>query len=576
MRKQFNYYEVGHIEDSTSLYHSVLRSRGLTEEKVNLLVNTPKECMEDWKHLSNVEQGVDLLIEAVNEDWEIGLLVDCDVDGITSSAQFYRYLTKYKPNVKITLLHHNGKQHGLSDDITVPNNIQLLCILDAGSNDIEQEKELVAKGVKILVIDHHLIEDGWEEIENVVLINNQQSPNYVNKSISGSGVTYKFLKAMDSRLGVNLADDYIDLAGMGCLGDIMDGTELDTRYIMNCAIDMDIVKNPFMKLLIQEKILKNGKLNLTSLAWNVIPTINSVMRLGTMQERLAVFNAFISDEDEVIKEGLKKANSCKSRQDRQKKKALEMCKQYIEDNKLTEYPIIAIDVTNLYDDSGLNGVVANALGSEYNRPIVVVGGKEEVVRGSCRNTNEELLSNFKEWCMQSGLFEMAMGHEQAFGSMVKKDNLQKIMDLGKQQLGTSTEIEKTYAVEKAIDFSKLNKKDVVAIGKLEDLWCTNIKEPIFLIKNVKINSAKVERLGSRNNVLRFKVGDFVFIKMFLSNDFYDRITLKDKKAFGSVNLKMDVLCKFKANEWEGNITPQMEIIDILSEEDNAVDLSDIF
>lgn len=576
MTKQFNYYEVGDIQDSTSLYHSVLRSRGLTEEMVNLLVNTPKECVEDWRHLQNIDKGVDLLIEALENDWKIGLLVDCDVDGLTSSAQFYRYLLKCKPSSQITLLHHNGKQHGLSEDITVPKDIQLLCVLDAGSNDIKEEKELVAKGVKILVIDHHLIEDNWEEIEDVVLINNQQSPNYKNKSISGSGVTYKFLKAMDNRLGVNLADNYIDLAGMGCLGDIMDGTELDTRYLMNCSVNIDMIKNPFMKLLIQEKILKNGKLNLTSLAWNVVPTINSVMRLGSMQERLAIFNAFISDDEEVIKEGLKKANSCKSRQDRQKKKALEMCKQYIEENGLTEYPIIAIDVTDLYDDSGLNGVVANALGSEYNRPIVVVGGREEIARGSCRNMNEELIPNFKEWCTQSGLFEMAMGHESAFGTMVKRGNLQKIMELGKEQLGTSTEINKTYAVEKVIDFSKLTKKDVVSIGKLEDLWCTNIKEPIFLVKNVKINSAKVERLGSRNNVLRFKVGDFTFIKMFLSGEFYDKITLKDKKAFGSINLKMDVLCKFKANEWEGNITPQMEIIDIMSEEDTVVDLSDIF
>ena len=576
MKKQFNYYEVGHIEDSTSLYHSVLRSRGLTEEDVNLLINTPIECVEDWRHLNNIDKGVDLLVEALENDWKIGLLVDPDCDGVTSSAQFYRYLIKCKPDIKITLLHHSGKQHGLSDDIAIPKDIQLLCILDAGSNNIKEEKELVDRGVKVLVIDHHLIEEDWEEVRGVVLINNQQSPKYKNKSISGSGVTYKFLKAMDNKLGANFAEDYIDLAGMGCLGDIMDGTVLDTRYIMNCSVNINMIKNPFMKLLIQEKILKSGKLNLTSLAWNVIPTINSVMRLGTMQERLAVFNAFISDDEQVIKDGLKKANSCKSRQDRQKKKALEMCKQYIESNNLTEYPIIAIDVTDLYDDSGLNGVVANALGSEYNRPIVVVGGRDEIVRGSCRNTNEELIPNFKEWCTNSGLFEANLGHENAHGCIIKKDNLQKIMELGKEQLGTSTEIEKTYAVEKAIDFSKLNKKDVIAIGKLEDLWCTNIKEPIFLVKNVKINSAKVERLGSRNNVLRFKVGDFTFIKMFLSGEFYDRITLKDKKAFGSINLKMDVLCKFKANEWEGNVYPQMEVIDITSEEDSIVDLSDIF
>ena len=375
---------------------------------------------------------------------------------------------------------------------------------------------------------------------------------------------------------MGIADDYRDLAGMGCLADIMDSTELDTRYLMNCSVDPSIIVNPFLKMIIHDKILKkNDELNLTTLAWNVIPCVNSTMRLGTMEERKALFNAFISDDEEVIANGIKKASSCKSRQDRLKKKALEQCKSYIEDNGLTEYPVIAVDVTDLFDDSGLNGVVANALSNEYNRPILVVGRNNEINRGSCRNANETMISDFRSWCKNTELFELCAGHDNSFGIEIKKENIQKVMEKAKEDFGLAVDTEKTYLVERVLDFGELDKKDVIAIGELSQLWATNVKEPIFLIKNVRINSSKIEKKGSRNNVLYFKVGDFTFMKMFLSGEFFDRITLKDKKSFGSINLKMDVLCKFKKNVWDEKAYPQLEIIDIVSQEDKPT-IEDIF
>lgn len=574
MIKSFNYHEVGKREDYDSLYTSVLKTRNI-EEVVEQLLNTPRTALESWEHLSLINEGIELLVQALEEGWVIGLVVDCDNDGIASSAELYRYIKRIYPNADIRIIHHKGKQHGLSNDINIPKEVQLLVLPDAGTNDIKQQKALVEQGLKILNIDHHELSEGWEEVEGVITVNPQNSPNYKNKSISGSGVTYKFLQALDYRLDLSLADDYRDLAGMGCLADIMDSTELDTRYLMNCSVDLSIIKNPFLKLMIQEKILKYNELNLTTLAWNVIPCINSTMRLGTMLEREAVFNAFILDEEEILKDGMKKASSCKSRQDRLKKKALEQCKAYIEEQNLTEYPIIALDVTDIFDDGGLNGVVANALANEYNRPILIVGGENEVNRGSCRNSNEGVVEDFRAWCADSGLFELNEGHSNAFGVEIKKENVRKVMELAKQNFGDSKEIEKLYKVERAIDFSELDKKDVIAIGGLSELWATNIKEPIFLIKNVRINSSKVEKKGSRNNVLYFKVDDFTFMKNFLSGEFYDRITLKGLKSFGSVNLKMDILCKFKRNEYGGKVYPQLEIIDAVSEEDK-LEFYDLF
>lgn len=575
----FKYREIGEILAEESLVESVLRTRGLSRAKVNALLNAQKEDMEDWQHLDNIKEGAKMLIRHIRQGNLIGLLVDCDNDGIASGAEMYNYLKEYNPNIEIKVFLHKAKQHGLSYDVfdtIAKSGIKLLLVPDAGTNDIEEQKKLVNLGIDILNIDHHNYADEWEKVNCVITVNPQGSQNYQNKSISGSGVVYKFLQCMDEMLGINNADNYLDLAGMGCVADVMSGTEIDTRFLMNCCVDQTKIKNPFLKYLIIKKI-GSGDLNLTSMAWSIVPSINSVMRLGTQVEKESVFNAFINLEgnEEVLEQGYKKANACKSRQDRLKKNALISCTEKIEEQKLYEYPVIVLDVTNLFDDDGLNGVIANGLSETYNRPVIVIGGENEVNRGSCRNVNESMCGNFRRWCKDTGLFDLCEGHDNSFGVEIKVDNYIKIMEKAKEDFNGTVETDKTFIVEKVFNFSDLTKKEVLAIGELKDLWVTNIKEPTFLIKNVRINSSKIERCGSKNNVMRFVVGDFTFMKFFLSNALFEKVTLKNEVAFGSVNLRMDVLCKFKKNEFNEKVSPQLEVIDIYSEKDE-VSLDDIF
>jgi single-stranded-DNA-specific exonuclease len=51
---------------------------------------------------------------------------------------------------------HDGKQHGLADTINkITNDVQLVIIPDAGTNDIDEMQQLIDSGKKILCMDHH-------------------------------------------------------------------------------------------------------------------------------------------------------------------------------------------------------------------------------------------------------------------------------------------------------------------------------------------------------------------------------------------------------------------------------------
>ena len=54
-------------------------------------------------------------------------------------------------------------------------------------------------GTSVLVLDHHITDT--ELSENAVIINNQLSPNYKNKELTGAGVVYQFCRYLGLKLG---------------------------------------------------------------------------------------------------------------------------------------------------------------------------------------------------------------------------------------------------------------------------------------------------------------------------------------------------------------------------------------
>jgi single-stranded DNA-specific DHH superfamily exonuclease len=85
-------------------------------------------------------------------------VIDSDLDGITSAAILYKFLQKFYPEIECTYSLHTGKQHGLSPDIKIDEDTNLVITPDAGVNDVGQCKALCEKGIDVICLDHHIIE----------------------------------------------------------------------------------------------------------------------------------------------------------------------------------------------------------------------------------------------------------------------------------------------------------------------------------------------------------------------------------------------------------------------------------
>ena len=67
----------------------------------------------------------------------------------------------------------------------------------------------------------------------------------------------------------------------------------------------------------------------------------------------------------------------------------------------------------------LNGLIAMQLSDRYKRPTIVARLNDEgYIRGSARGLDKSELKDFKAFLNESGFFEYAQGHANAFGCSI--------------------------------------------------------------------------------------------------------------------------------------------------------------
>ena len=243
--------------NTSNVIKEVLKNRGI--EDYTKYLNLDDSVVIPYDKLDNINDAVELFMNHFNQKDKIEILVDEDPDGFCSAAMMYLYIKQMDNEYPVNyILHTRAKSHGLDDDVTVSEDTKLLIIPDAGTNDTLQCKELVSRGIDILILDHH---ESEEDNKYALIVNNQMSANYSNKDFCGAGIVYKFLQALDTETWNEFADDYLDLCALANISDVMDMRSFETRYITN--IGLLNIKNKCLQALIEaQDYSMNGKVNI--------------------------------------------------------------------------------------------------------------------------------------------------------------------------------------------------------------------------------------------------------------------------------------------------------------------------
>ena len=559
--------------------NELLKERGLTDKELDYFLNVPDDsALQDPTALDNIDEACSMFDKMINlgADDRICLVVDCDVDGFTSAAIFMKYYRHYNEDTNVMPIFHEGKGHGLADtyDTIVDAyndypNIKFVVLPDAGSNDYEYHEKLGEMGIYSLMLDHHIVEEDTKFSDYAVIVNNQSSKNYVNKDLCGAGVTWQFCRYCDRVYGKEFANQYMDLAALGIISDMMSMLSLENRYIVHTGLQ-NINNYYFQTICAKQSFSMGGKVNPTTVAFYVTPLINSLMRVGTMDEKKRCFLAFVDGHqmvechkrgaagtyEEVAIESTRECVNARSKQNRILDKVVEQLEIKIAKYDLLENKILTVVLEDEDFPAELNGLCAMKLAAKYKRPTIVARlNNEGYIRGSSRGLNESALKSFKDFMNQSTLFEYTAGHDNACGISIAQANLDSFNDYANAELADVDFGENWYEVNFERFAAESDMTFLISdIAEHEDIFGQGNPEPLIHVTDINVNKTDLAIIGKNADTVRIEKFGITYLK------FHAKDMIEELKQY-DFPIKLEVVGKANMNEWGGYYTPQIFIND---------------
>lgn len=544
------------------ILETALNNRNIAD--LELFLNPENAPESDPLKFKRANEGRKLLLHHLKNRHPIVIVVDADADGYTSSAIMYQYIMDLYPESEIYYIVHDGKAHGLTDNVMKEiEEIEpkLVITPDGASNDVEKIEELENKGINVLVIDHHHVS---KFTDKGVIVNNQLC-EHTNKNLVGAGVVYKFLQGIDVELGTNHVEKYLDLVAVGQIGDSSDIADPEIRKLVLKGIDN--LQNKFLKVAMSQDVGLVKELSPKDFSFSVIPLINAVTRVGTIEEREILFEALAGiGDNRIFTVEKKKKNKNTGKFDNVLidfnlfEYAYDICTKAKNRQAAIVKKLVPIIEESIINDSGIliaftgdneypgvTGLVANKLAAKYDKPVILLNEKEETYTGSGRG-HEKTIKDFRQWCEDSKLVEFAQGHDNAFGISIRKENLEAFKEYTK----TVQKREVIYEVD--IITNKPSKEDCEIVDKNSRLFGGSVSEPLIGIIGLSVPKRFISAKGSLLNIFSWGV---TCVQFSHSPEFYEELM-----NYPEENVRLNMVGHYGMNNWNGRKTPQFIIKDI--------------
>ena len=193
------------------LVKKILASRGVTnaDEIARFLSPTIKEYMPDPFVLKDMDVASRIIAEAICTDKKIAVYGDYDVDGITSTAIFVKFLRSLGIDAIWHVPTREGEGYGLNIsaiDELCNAGAQVLVTVDCGISCIKEIEYAKQRGMTVVVTDHHSPDNILPGADAVVNPKRQDDSSELNY-LAGVGVAFLTLVAVNRELRNCLTGD---------------------------------------------------------------------------------------------------------------------------------------------------------------------------------------------------------------------------------------------------------------------------------------------------------------------------------------------------------------------------------
>ena len=530
----------------------ILVERGIVtfEESKKYFRPELKDLHDPWL-MKDMDKAVERIIRAVNNNEKILVFGDYDVDGTTSVASMHSFLKKVHADLDFYIPHRYREGYGVSKagiDFANENGFSLIISLDCGIKSVELVKYAKDLGIDFIICDHHLPD---EELPNAVAILNpkQKNCNYPYKELCGCGVGFKLISALAPQFGLSDDDIYesLDLVATAIAADIVPMTGENRILAYYGLKKANENPNNGIKALWFLSNLKTN-LHINNLVFIIAPRVNAAGRMDDARKAVQMFIAGSYDEALQYAEMLHSDNTERKEADLSiTSEALSLITENADwhDRKSTV-------VFQSHWHKGVVGIVASRLIEHYYRPTIVLTQSGEYIAGSARSVPGFNLYEAVHACREH-LIGYG-GHFAAAGLTLEIDKIDAFRD--KFEEIVSATIHPELLIPEIIIDAEINFKDIQwpfynIIQQMEPFGPDNLR-PVFVARKVW-NTGYSKIVKEEHIKFSLKQNNIVLTGI--------AFKMSDKFHLLQMNKPIDVVFKIDENEWNGNKTLQLRVID---------------
>lgn len=552
--------------DTQALIKSILQSRGVIQDDdiARFLNPSIKEYMPDPFVLRDMDKAVSVIADAICAGNKIAIYGDYDVDGITATAIFVKYLKTLGCDVSWHLPTREGEGYGLNINAIekiAESGVNLLITVDCGISGMAEVARAKELGLRVVVTDHHSPDVVLPNADAVV--NPKRSDDTSGLSfLAGVGVAFLTLVALNRELKnrqffdekINLLN-YMDLVALGTICDTMPLIGLNRAFVSTGLKVMGLRQNLGLKTLMDLAGIKHPSVYAAGFALG--PRLNAAGRLdsaGPALELLLTDNPLIAND---LANKLHKMNQ--ERIDIQNAimvDAAERADCCCKDGKCSLF------VCGDNWHGGVMGIIAGRLKDKYNLPTCVATRCDGVINGSGRSIPEVDLGKIIHDALAAGILSEGGGHAAAAGFTLNVDKEQDFCSFLEQavqkQLNGVCPVPEIY-VDAELDASGANMQLVEKLSDLAPFGQCN-PEPTLVLHGAVLKYATVMGKGAHlRGVVKTSNGNqLAFVGFNLVGTPVGDFLLDE----ANTNTKIVMLGKLKENEYNGRVSAQFTLEDM--------------
>ncbi|WP_462220294.1 single-stranded-DNA-specific exonuclease RecJ [Ferruginibacter sp.] len=534
---------------------NILAERDIDDfEKAKQYFRPQLTGLHDAWLMKDMDMAVRRITAAFEKKEKILVFGDYDVDGTTSVACMYQFLCKIYDTFLLDFYipHRYREGYGVSKmgiDFAKENNFTLIISLDCGIKSVDLIAYAKTLGIDFIICDHHLPDDIIPDAA-AILNPKQKDCNYPYKELCGCGVGFKLITALAQHFNIEEKHYYcyLDLVATAIAADIVPMTGENRIMAFYGLEKINSNPNPGIKALIHLGGIQK-KLSINNVVFVIAPRVNAAGRMDDARKAVQLFIEPEYNKALAFAEMLHSDNS-------DRKEA---------DSSITEEALAIIDAdeklihkktTVVFKDhwhKGVVGIVASRMIEKYYRPTVVLTQSGEVAAGSARSVPGfnlyEAIHACREYLLGYG------GHFAAAGMSLLPENVEAFANKFEAVVSATIEdhlLIPEIIIDTEILFSNLNQSFYNIICQMEPFGPENMR-PVFIAKKVTDTgySKIVKDLHIRFII---KQDNFTFTGI--------GFNMAEKFHLLQMQKPVDIVFTIDENEWNGNTTLQLKVIDL--------------